>query len=57
MHVKDVEVKKCGQKEYNAKTNCLCPYKAYYSHIFLTQCQFGIPWIANILPLVHTVHL
>jgi len=25
--------------------------------IFLTHCQFGILWIANVLPLVLTIHL
>ena len=30
---------------------------AYYFSLFFTQCQFGILWIANVLPLVLTVHL
>ena len=26
-------------------------------HVFLTQCQFGILWLANVLALLLTVHL
>jgi len=29
---------------------------AYYFPIFLTQYQYGILWIANVLPLVCTIH-
>ena len=47
-----------GEPLMHSNLNCLLPIlMCTIFPIFLTQCQFGILWIVNDLPLVFTVHL